>query len=874
MRLMVLDGNSIVNRAFYGVRLLSNSSGMFTNAVYGFLMILQKLLAEDSPDAICVSFDLKAPTFRHDMYEGYKAQRKGMPEELAMQMPVLKDVLDAMNISRYEFAGYEADDLIGTISRKCADSGWECVIVTGDRDSLQLVGENVKVKLVTTRGAKTETTLYDTTQFINTYGFTPEKLVDLKALMGDVSDNIPGVAGIGEKTASDLIKRFGTIENIYVNLNELDVKKSVRDKLRVGEETARMSYELAKINREVPIDFCLETNLRKEFNEEKLYALFKALEFTKLIEKFGLKEHKRVCENVLEEHEWQHTIAVNDVLKLCTQAEKVFFMCPKTLDAVAIVVDDNYICITHGCSGDYNEFLRVFFSDKVSKVTHDVKTLMVALLEENIKPEGFIFDTSLAAYLQSPTENSYTVRETAERLLQISIAEQSAYDTPGAFDKIDGAEEAKVALEETVCVVKALYERLDKEILGLGMEKLYYNVELPLCRVLADMEYTGFTVDRQALASYGEMLSQGISKAENSIYELAGMQFNINSTKQLGEVLFEKMGLPIIKKTKRGYSTDIDVLEKLRPYSLIIDEIITYRQLAKLKSTYVDGLAKYIGDDGRIHSRFNMTVTATGRLSSAEPNLQNIPVKTELGGEIRRMFIPERPEWVLVDADYSQIELRILAHISGDKNMCEAFMRGEDIHRITASQVFGVPPEEVTSIQRSRAKAVNFGIVYGISKFSLAQDIGVPVYEAGEYMDRYLEKYHGVRDYMKEIVEQAKKDGYVSSLFGRRRSLPELQSSNYNIRSFGERVALNMPIQGTAADIMKLAMIRAYERLKNEKLEARLILQVHDELIAEAPLYEEEQVKRILEEEMENAVELTVPLPAKAHSGKNWFDAK
>ena len=876
MKLMVLDGNSIVNRAFYGVRLLSNSKGQYTNAVYGFLMILQKLISEDEPDALCVTFDLKAPTFRHKMYEGYKAQRKGMPEELAEQMPVLKDVLDAMNIPRYELEGYEADDLIGTVSRVCAESGWQCTIVTGDRDSLQLIGDDVSVKLVSTKAGKTETTLYDTEKFTEVYGFTPKKMIDLKALMGDASDNIPGVAGIGEKTALDLVRRFGELERILRDADTIDIKKSVREKLIAGADSARMSYTLAEINRHAPIEFVPDTNIRKPPDRVRLLNIFRELEFTKLIEKFGLEDASHPLPEqpgALPEHEWVRPPDPEVCLEKCRSAERVFFVCPKSLDAVAFTAGGFSAVITHRDTEGYDAFLKAFFSEDIKKVSHDIKPLMTSLLGEGIEPAGFVFDTALAAYVRNPAEKDYTLSQVSERLLSVS-ADEKAFGTPGAFDLLGGGDEAAAAMQRCCSAVEALYDRLSREIEALGMHSLYYDIELPLCIVLSSMENTGVYADKNALHSYGEQLSKGIDMAEKSIYDAAGEEFNINSPKQLGEMLFDKMKLPFGKKTKSGYATDADTLSKLRPYSPVIDEILAYRQLTKLKSTYADGLYKVIGEDGRIHTKFNMTVTATGRLSSTEPNLQNIPVRTELGGEIRRMFVPGEEGWQFVDADYSQIELRILAHISGDKMMIKAFESGEDIHRATAAQVFGVEPEDVTSTQRSRAKAVNFGIVYGISKFSLAQDIGVSVYEAGEYMDRYLEKYSGVREYMKTVVDKAKADGYVTTLFGRRRYLPELQSSNRNVRAFGERVALNMPIQGTAADIMKIAMIRAFDAIRREKLRARLILQVHDELIAEAPDEEVETVKRLLSEAMEGAASLSVPLTAEAHSGATWYDAK
>jgi len=852
MELMVLDGNSIVNRAFYGIRLLSTKEGVYTNAVFGFLNILLKLLNEENPDALCVTFDLKAPTFRHEQFEGYKAKRKAMPEELASQIPILKEVLDAMNIPRYELEGYEADDLIGTIAKRCEESGVKCIVVTGDRDSLQLINDSTTVKLVSTRMGQTEFKTMTPETFLEEYGFSPEKMVDLKALMGDSSDNIPGVPGVGEKTALDLIRRFGSIKEIYDNIETLDIKDSVRKKLIEGRESAEMSFDLATIRRDAPLDFEPEKNLRRPADNDRLYELFKKLEFNKLIERLNLVPSPEAApeieapETLIEEISGDG--ALEELLARCMAAEYVSFICRDGLNGLEICIGDKISVLAWDkCGDNYNAFLRSFFSAKVKKVSHNVKDIMRLLLAEGLSLEGFVFDTALAAYLISPTDSKYELPSLSSRYLGFELPEAAA-----AF---------------------RLYPVLKDRLTELGMTTLYYEIELPLCKVLADMEHEGFLIDKKALAEFGESLSGEIEERQSRIYRLAGVEFNINSPKQLGEVLFEKLMLPAPKKTKTGYSTSIEVLERLIDKHPIIREIIKYRELTKLKSTYADGLLKVIAPDGRIHTSFQMTVTATGRLSSTEPNLQNIPVRRALGGEIRRMFIAS-PGKTLIDADYSQIELRILAHISGDETMIRAFQNNEDIHTVTASQVFGVAPEEVTPLQRSRAKAVNFGIVYGISAFSLAQDIDVTTSEAKAYISSYLNKYHGVREYMKKVVEEAKRNEYVTTLFGRRRYLPELKSANFNTRSFGERVALNTPIQGTAADIIKLAMVRVHSRLKREGLKAKLLLQVHDELIVEAPVAEEEAVKRILTEEMEGVVKLTVPLTAEAHSGPNWLDAK
>ena len=851
MKLMILDGNSIVNRAFYGVRTLNAPDGTPTNAIFGFLNILQRMLDEQKPDALCVSFDRREPTFRHKAYDGYKAQRKGMPEELQQQMPVLKETLDAMGIRRYELSGYEADDILGTVSVKCAQQGWDCVIVTGDKDSLQLITDTTTVCNVKTRMGATETINYTPDVFREEYGFEPPLMVDLKALMGDSSDNIPGVPGVGEKTALELVRKYGTIENIYADLAALDVKEGVRKKLAAGEESARMSYWLATILKEVPMDFDPEENRWNRNYTDALYPLFKRLGFQKFIEKWGIQESTEAPAQ--EQGESLPHVQIEDEAALAVlmnaleSAELLAADFGEDLNTIELCDGKTvYTAAWSACGEGYNTLLKTVFDPKRKIIGHHVKELMNTLEREGLSREGFVFDTALAAYLLDANEGDYPLnRVSARRLGQ----------------EYSGSE-----------AVWRLYPVLDAQLRELQMEKLYYEIELPLCRVLSDMEQAGFYVDRQALYEFGESLNGDIARLQESIWQHAGHQFNINSPKQLGEVLFEELMLPSGKKTKTGWSTNADVMEKLRGKHPIVDEVLEYRTLTKLKSTYAEGLLKVIGEDGRIRSSFQMTVTATGRLSSTEPNLQNIPVRKKLGAQIRRMFVAG-PDMVLVDADYSQIELRLLAHISEDEAMREAFLSGEDFHTVTASKVFNVPVEEVTPTLRSRAKAVNFGIVYGISAFSLAQDIGVSPNEAKAYMDAYLSKYHGVRDYMERIKAQAKADCYVETLFHRRRYLPELKSSNFNVRSFGERVALNMPVQGTAADVIKLAMVNVSRRLGEEKLRARLILQVHDELIVECPQEEAEQVRKLLEQEMENAVQLSVPLIAEAHIGHSWAEA-
>ena len=853
MKLMIIDGNSIINRAFYGIRMLNAPDGTPTNGVYGFLTILHKLMGEEQPDGLCVAFDLHAPTFRHKQYAEYKAQRKPMPEELVVQMPLLKEVLDAAAIKRIELEGYEADDLIGTISRICEKNGDECVIVTGDKDSFQLITDNTRVKHVKSRMGKTETKDYTPAVFFEEYGFEPRRIIDLKALMGDASDNIPGVKGIGEKTAMSLIQAYGSLDAIYAGIPALDVKDGIKAKLIDGENDAKMSFELATINTDAPIQFnAADCAFSGSFNSA--YDVFKRLGFNRLIESWGITKSSDTVPVPGSAAPSRPVVelspeTLDEAVEKIKAAEYIAVL-PlfDSLDELELSTADTVYILRWTALGDlFNEVFRLVFSEKIKKLSHNVKDMMRLLQQENIDFGGFIFDTALAGYLLDPTESKYDLSTLCEKHLGYSLNGSSA--------------------------VYELYPMLNKALSQEGMKELFYKIELPLCRVLADMEQEGFAVDKLALHEFGKELSVGIEQLQEQIYELAQEEFNINSPKQLGSILFEKLMLPAGKKTKTGWSTSADVLEKLLGKHPIIELILEYRQLSKFKSTYCDGLSKVIADDGRIHTSFQMTVTATGRLSSTEPNLQNIPVRSKLGAEFRKMFVAERGK-VLIDADYSQIELRLLAHISSDATMKNAFINGEDIHAVTASQVFGIPLSEVTKLQRSHAKAVNFGIVYGISAFSLSQDIGVSQPEAKAYIDAYLEKYHGVRDYMTSVVEQAKRDGYVATLFGRRRPLPELQAGNFNMRAFGERVALNMPVQGTAADIIKLAMVNVYDRLKAEKLNAKLILQVHDELIVECPEAEAEKVKALLIEEMENAVSYSVPLTADAGIGKSWYEAK
>ena len=849
MKLMILDGNSIINRAFYGIRMLNAPDGTPTNAVYGFLSTFRRVFDLAQPQAVCVAFDVHAPTFRHEQYALYKAQRKPMPEELAVQMPLLKQTLDYMGVRRLELAGWEADDLLGTVARRCEAAGWTCDVVTGDKDSLQLITDSTHVFNVKTRMGQTDTIEYTPERFREEYGFDPIHMIDLKALMGDSSDNIPGVPGIGEKTAKDLLVRFGTVADIYRDLDVLDIKPGVRKKLTEGRESAQLSFDLATIRTDAPIDFALESAVWDHDYQPELYDWFRRLNFTSLSEKWGLQpaDGAGAPSSALPAVDVADSAALHTLEQAVTAAPYVAVLAPDGLDTLTLCDGKACYALSWAQLGDdYNAFLRLLFSNRVRKAGHNIKDLMRALLDEGLPTDGFVFDTALAAYLLDATAGSYDLPRLAQTYLGEELPD----------------------VQSVWALQPVLHEKMDAQ----AMLPLYTDIELPLCSVLARMEQAGFLVDRKALYDFGESLTSSIEQLQQSIWALAGEPFNIQSPKQLGSILFERLMLPAGKKTKTGWSTNAAVLDKLRGKHPIIEQILDYRTLTKLKSTYADGLLKEISADGRIHTNFQMTVTATGRLSSTEPNLQNIPVRRELGAQIRKMFVAS-PGKVLVDADYSQIELRLLAHIANDETMIAAFRSGEDIHAVTASQVFGVPLDEVTPLQRSHAKAVNFGIVYGISAFSLAQDIGVFQNEAKAYMDSYFAKYHGVRDYMTRVVEQAKADGYVTTLFGRRRDLPELKSSNFNLRSFGERVALNMPIQGTAADIIKAAMVRVDARMRAEHLQARLLLQVHDELIVECPTEEAETVKGILIEEMEHVVDYRVPLLVDAKIGASWAEA-
>lgn len=874
-KMLVVDGNSIVNRAFYGVRLLTNSKGMFTNAVYGFLNILYKYLESENPDYVCIAFDVKHPTFRHIKYPEYKAGRHAMPEELKMQIPVLKDVLRAMNVKIIELPGFEADDILGTISEMCNVSGIECDIVTGDRDALQLATDTSKIFLTSTKGGNTVTDIIDKSEIFERFGITPDLVIDAKGLMGDSSDNIPGVAGIGEKTAYGLVRDYGSLEAIYENIE--NIKGKLKEKLEAGKENAFFSREIATICKEAPIDCTLEDCRKKEVNEEELHKILSELELSRLIKKLDLAVDAE-SDIILETKVISDAAELNEaVLTLCNAKQTALYIFKVGADPVGVCASDDktayYFDFTGGLlSAICLDDLKPLFESNVPKIMHYSKDERVYLESFGINLCEVEFDTAVAAYIIDPARSKYDV----ETLLGISLPEEFSAKGKSKKTLLDLPADKVAEVGSKIC---SGFLSLREKQLAIMREreqlKLYYDIEMPLSETLAEMEIAGFKVDKEKLAEFSHSLDNRIDELKNLIYEQSGEEFNVNSTKQLGVVLFEKMGLPTIRKTKTGYSTDSDVLDKLEPDYPIISYIKEYRTLVKLKSTYCEGLLNVIDPrDGKIHSRFMQTVAQTGRISSTEPNLQNIPVRMELGREIRKMFVVSNENNVLIDGDYSQIELRVLAHIAQDENMINAFNSGADIHAITASQVFGVPLEEVTSKMRSNAKAVNFGIVYGISDFALGVDLGITRKQAKAYIEGYLDNYSGVKNFMSEVVGKAERDGFTTTLLGRRRYIPELKSTKFTEHSFGQRIAMNTPIQGSAADIIKIAMVRVCDRLKKENLEAKLILQVHDELILEAPKEEEQKVKQILEEEMENALSLKVPLTVNIETGKSWYECK
>ena len=863
MKLLVLDGNSIFNRAFYGIKLLTAKDGTFTNAIYGFLTMLHKIKEDTNPDAVAVAFDMRAPTFRHKEYDGYKAQRKGMPPELAQQLPILKELLTLLGYRIVECEGYEADDILGTLARVCTEEGHECVLATGDRDSLQLVNPSVTVRLAATKFGQPVVTVYDEAKIKEDYGVTPHQLIDIKASQGDSSDNIPGVSGIGAKGAADLIQKYGSIEAIYQNFDQLDLKPAMRKKLEEGKESAFLSYKLGTICLQAPIDTNLEHYHVSEGDVQAAVRLMAKLELFSLIKKWGLDQIEVEQEALITEQslQIQECDDTQSLLQQLQQTGSAYFLVSyrdKQVETLYFHLE-NTICTVN--TAKHADFLKAFCeSEDIKKYTHDVKPLYAALYRQNIGLVQVEMDTMLAGYLLNPSSSNYEIER---------MATEYGVEQP----QMDSRLIEQDSMVKWAAIYPALYRVIDDKISQNTQHKLLHEIELPLAKVLAQMEELGFAVDKAGIAEYGEMMQNKIDRLQDLVYEEVGYQFNLNSPKQLGEALFIKLGLPAGKKTKTGYSTNAEVLEKLRYEHPVVELILEYRTLAKIKSTYCDGLLKVVEEDGRIHSSFNQTETRTGRISSTEPNLQNIPVRTDVGRELRKFFVAKEG-CVLVDADYSQIELRVLAHVANDSGMIEAFKENDDIHRNTAAQVFHMPREMVTPLMRSRAKAVNFGIIYGIGAFSLAKNIGVTRKEAEEYIKTYLDHFSGVRNYMTNVVEHAKETGYVETLFGRRRYLPELSSSNFNLRSFGERVAMNMPIQGTAADIIKIAMIRVVHRLEKEGLRARLILQVHDELIVEAPEEEAPLVQQLLTEEMEQAIHLSVPMVAEATIGKTWYDAK
>ena len=868
MKLLVLDGNSILNRAFYGIRLLSTKDGYYTNGIYGFMTMLQKLKNETEPDAVAIAFDMRAPTFRHKEYAGYKAQRKGMPEELAQQLPNLKELLRMLGYRLVECEGFEADDILGTLAAKCTETGDTCVIATGDRDSLQLVNAHVTVRLAATKMGQPQVTLYDEAKILEDYGVTPPQLIDIKAIQGDSSDNIPGVAGIGPKGAGELIQKYHDLDNIYENIETLDIKEGMRQKLIRDKESAYLSRHLGTIRKDAPVDTELSDYIPSKGDREGAARLLAKLEMFSLVEKLGLNipapQQEEKKEQSARELVQGAPEGLLDELRAAGRADCLVWYESGAVYRVYISYQ-NAIYELQGV-----DFLRELCAQKEIKInTHDSKPLYAALGGAEIA--GGVFDTMLAAYLLNPSASGYDVARLAQEYsLPVELPEQEALKR----GDVEGKRlQTEAQFRTQAAVFPKLVDKLAEQIARNDQTELLETIEQPLARVLAHMEDIGFLVDAKGIEEYGETLQREIDRIQADIYSSVGYTFNINSPKQLGEALFEKLGLPHGKKTKTGYSTRAEILENLRYEHPAVEMILNYRSLTKLKSTYCDGLSKVIAPDGRIHSSFNQTETRTGRISSTEPNLQNIPVRTDLGREMRRFFVAKEG-CVLVDADYSQIELRVLAHVANDQNMIQAFLNNDDIHRSTAARVFHMPEEMVTPMMRSRAKAVNFGIVYGIGAFSLSKNIGVTRKEAEEYIHNYLAHYSGVDDYMKRVVEQAKDQGYVETMFGRRRYLPELASSNFNMRSFGERVARNMPIQGAAADIIKIAMIRVEDRLKKEGMKARLILQVHDELIVEAPEDEAETVARLLTEEMQGAAQMAVPLIAEAGIGKTWYDAK
>jgi DNA polymerase-1 len=906
-RILLIDGNSILNRAFYGImgnKMLMTEEGIYTNAVYGFLSIMFKAQEELKPEYLVVAFDKKGPTKRHELYKEYKSNRKGMPQELAVQMPIIKEILEAMNIKIMEKEGYEGDDIIGTLSTFGEKNELLVTILSGDRDNFQLATDKVTIQIPRTKAGKTQTDNYDKNKIIEEYGIEPCQLIQVKGLMGDSSDNIPGVPGIGEKTALNLIKEYNDIDNLYdkIEKGEDNLKGKIREKLIENKELAILSRELGSINIDSPIEKKLEEMKVEQWNREKVLELFKKYRFNRYIEKFDLQEKEEIVDlnKLFKITEIKEEEEIRKLISKIKKWDKIFYylgtkssdekknVIKKQIIDISIIDEKEQQVYYYNFDEKIAEFIKEFkpiIEDiKIGLCSFELAKDYILLKQIGITPRNLAFDTKIAAYILNPTISKYTLETLSAQYLNIDInsyiEEKEIKEDKiqiNLFDTIEDKtkEEGKMKLNTmyAYCISK-LYEKMLKKLNEDNSISLLENIEMPLVKVLADMQYNGIYVDKQELIDYGNTIKQQIEDLTKQIYELAGEEFNINSPKQLGEILFEKLSLPSVKKKKNGYSTDVDVLEKIKSEHPIIEKILEYRSLMKLNSTYVEGLLPYINEiDNKIHSYFHQTVTATGRISSTEPNLQNIPTRLELGKRIRKAFKPQQG-YIFLDADYSQIELRILAHISQDKHMIEAFRKDEDIHKQAASKVLNIPIEEVTKEERSKAKAVNFGIVYGISDFGLAEQIGVTRKKAKEYIEQYLEKYNGIKNFMEEIVEEAKEKGYVETLFHRRRYIPEIKSNSYVVRQFGNRAAMNTPIQGTAADIMKIAMIEVFNKLSTNGLKSKIVLQVHDELIIETLEEEKEQVKKILQDSMENAAKLEIPLKVELSEAKNWYEAK
>ena len=903
-KLLLIDGNSIMNRAFYGImgsKALTAKDGTYTNAIYGFLAIMFKQLEDLNPDYMAVAFDLKGPTARHKLYEGYKANRHGMPNELAEQMPIIKDILKAMNIDIIEKQGYEGDDILGTLSRYGEKQNLNVIILSGDRDTFQLATDKVEIHIPRTKSGKTETEIFNKEKVEEVYGLEPKQLIEVKGLQGDASDNIPGVPGIGEKTAISLIQKYQSINNLYKQIEDgtSDIKGKQLQNLTENKELAYLSRTLGEINLQVPIEDTLESLKVEEWDKQKVLELFEKLNFKRYIERFNLDGEVQVEKNdnqIANEYKIVDK-ALDEIKKIIKeQKEIIFYFNTKKDDAPEKIIKEKIsnIGIYNKANNEtYNinlqidtnkqilNVLKEIFEDKeIAKIGIDLGRAYILLKQENIDLQGIKYDISIAGYILNPTNSKFDIENLAEEYLNININKIFENDLQNKqmnlFDQIENDEE-KNRKEKTCLYAYLIYkirEITEQKLEEINALELFNNIDMPTVQVLANMQWNGMYADEKELEKFGETLKEQLDIKTKIIYEMAGEEFNINSTKQLGEILFEKMGLPVTKKTKNGYSTDVDSLEKIKDKHPIIEQILDYRQYMKLNSTYVEGLKPYINTKTkRIHSFFHQTITATGRISSTEPNLQNIPTRFELGKQVRKIFKPAEGK-IYIDADYSQIELRVLAHMSGDKHMIEAFNEGQDIHKQAASKVFNVPIDEVTKEQRSSAKAVNFGIVYGISEFGLGEQLGIPRKVAKQYIEDYLTQYIGIKDYMESIKEEAKKTGYVQTLFNRRRYIPELNSNNYMVRQFGLRAAMNTPIQGTAADIMKLAMINVYNELKNRKLESKIVLQVHDEMMLEVPIEEAQEVKQIVKEKMENVIKLKVPLIADVSEADNWYDCK